>query len=47
MISMALPVARRLPLEGGMRMITWQELFGFCLVIIGVVSLIIQAYKRK
>jgi len=39
---------RRLPPEKGvMRMITWAELFGFCLVVIGVVSLIIQAYRRK
>jgi hypothetical protein len=34
-------------LKGGLLMVTWLDLFTFCLVIIGVVSLVIQAYKKK
>jgi Na+/proline symporter len=34
-------------MKGGLLMITWLELFTFCLVIIGVVSLVIQVYKKK
>ena len=37
-----------LPLEkGGLLMITYGELFQFCLVIIGIVGLFIQANKKK
>ena len=35
-------------LRGGLLMIMrWQEFFSFCLVVIGIVSLVIQAYKKK
>jgi hypothetical protein len=34
-------------MKGGLLMVTWLELLTFCLVIIGVVSLVIQACKKK
>ena len=36
-----------LPGRGVMLMVTYEGLFAFCLVIIGVIGLVIQIYKRK
>ena len=33
--------------KGGCVMITYSELFQFCLVIIGICGLLIQVYKKK
>ena len=35
------------PRKGGLLMITYGEIFQFCLVIIGIVGLFIQANKKK
>ena len=35
------------PRKGGIAMVTYSELFAYSLVIIGVVSLVLQFYKRK
>ena len=36
-----------LPGRGVMLMVTYEGLFAFCLVIIGVIGLVVQIYKRK
>ena len=36
-----------LPQKGGMRMVTYSELFQLCIVITGIVALVIQITKKK
>ena len=33
--------------KGGVHMVTWEELFAFCMVIVAIVSLVIQIHDDK